>query len=125
VRCLAKGDTQAVAWLKESFLSRAADSLTNSQEAARQLFGRDIKHVMLLHIGVFQTVMLSPLLDLLAEHGFTLTTLGEAQADAAYSRPPDLPANWSGTLLHQLMRARHLPLPPGDAVFEKLSAICK
>ena len=80
---------------------------------------------MLLHIGGFQTVMLSPLLDLLASRGFTLTTLEDAQADDAYASAPDLTANWNGTLLHQLMTARRLPLPPGDGVFEKLAALCQ
>ncbi len=124
-RCLAKNDTQGIEWLKDSFLSRAADSLARGQEAARQLFGRDIKHVMLLHIGGFQTVMLSPLLDLLASRGFTLTTLEDAQADDAYASAPDLTANWHGTLLDQLMTARRLPLPPDDGVFEKLAALCR
>jgi peptidoglycan/xylan/chitin deacetylase (PgdA/CDA1 family) len=124
-RCVAKNDTASIDWLKQSFLSRAATNLAWGQDAARRLFGRDIKHVMLLHIGGFQTVMLSPLLDLLAQRGFTLTTLEEAQADAAYATPPVLPANWTGTLLQQLMTARHLPLPSGDGVFEKLAALCR
>ncbi len=124
-RCLAKNDTRSIDWLKQSFLSRAAANLVWAQDAARQLFGRDIKHVMLLHIGGFQTVMLSPLLDLLAQNGFALTTLEDAQTDAAYATPRDLPANWNGTLLEQLMRARRLPIPQGDPVFEKLAALCR
>jgi len=36
-----------------------------------------------------------------------------------------VPANWNGTLLDQLMRARQLRLPPGENVFEKLSALCR
>lgn len=77
-RCLAKHDTQGIDWLKESFLARASESLTRGQEASRTLFGRDIAHVMLLHIGAFQTVMFPRLLDLLQARGFTLTTLEEA-----------------------------------------------
>ena len=33
----------------------ADDSLTRGQAAARTIFGRDIKHIMLLHIGGFET----------------------------------------------------------------------
>jgi peptidoglycan/xylan/chitin deacetylase (PgdA/CDA1 family) len=124
-RCAARNDTAAIDWLKQSFLTRAAESLSRGQAQARQLFGRDIKHVMLLHIGGFQTVMLSPLLDLLADRGLALTTLEDAQSDVAYEAAPDLTANWNGTLLDQLMTARHLPLPPGDGVFENLSALCR
>ena len=83
-RCLAKNDTNGIEWLKKSYLSRAERSLTKGQADARTLFGRDIKHIMLLHIGGFETVMLPRLLDLLKARGFTLTTLDDASSDDAY-----------------------------------------
>ena len=68
-RCLARGDTAGVDWLKESYLRRAADSLSEGQRGAREIYGRDIAHVMLLHVGAFQMVMLPRLMDLLKEKG--------------------------------------------------------
>ena len=36
-------------------MRRAEQSIMASQETARRLYGRDIAHVMLLHIGSFET----------------------------------------------------------------------
>lgn len=130
VRCLAKNDQDGLAWLQQSYLDRAAASLTRGQESARAIFGRDISHVMLLHIGSFETVMLPRLFDLLEAKGFVLTTLEEAQADKAYEAVPARDANYSGTLLNQLRPRPAVQAPPTDKpqpvddVFAKLSALC-
>ena len=131
-RCLAKNDADGLAWLTQSYLERAAASLTRGQASARTLFGRDINHVMLLHIGAFETVMLPRLLDLLDANGFVLTTLEEAQADDAYKRVPQRDSHWSGTLLNQLTPRPPSTAPvdkpqaaqPANEVFAKLSALC-
>ena len=47
--------------------SRGGRALTRGREEARRLYGRDIGHVMLLHVGAFQMVMLPRLMDLLGE----------------------------------------------------------
>jgi peptidoglycan/xylan/chitin deacetylase (PgdA/CDA1 family) len=129
-RCLARSDSESIAWLKQSYLDRASASLTRGQDAARAFFGRDINHVMLLHIGGFETVMLPALLDLLRERGFTLTTLEDAQTDDAYKTVPDRQGNWNGTLLNQMRVSpagqQSLDNPQGSQrVFEKLGAMCR
>jgi peptidoglycan/xylan/chitin deacetylase (PgdA/CDA1 family) len=129
VRCLARNDREGLAWLEQSYMDRAAASLARGEENARAIFGRDISHVMLLHIGSFETVMLPRLLDLLEAKGFVLTTLEEAQADKAYDAVPARESNWSGTLLNQLRPrppvSADAPKPqPADDVFAKLSALC-
>jgi hypothetical protein len=104
----------------------ASQSLAQSQAAAKLLFGRDIKHVMLLHVGVFQTVMLPRLLDLLNQRGFRLITLLEAQSDPAYSMHPALPSRWEGTFLEQSLRAKHLSLPDHSALnLSWLDEVCR
>jgi peptidoglycan-N-acetylglucosamine deacetylase len=125
VRCLAKGDKAGVSLLEQSYLTRAAASLAQGQDAARTLFGRDVPHVMLLHIGAFETLMLPRLLDLLQQRGVTLTTLEAAQADAAYAGSPNLPGGFNGTWLGQWMRARGTPLPPEPGnPLQMLSTVC-
>jgi peptidoglycan-N-acetylglucosamine deacetylase len=123
-RCLAKNDTNGIAWLEKSYLARADESLTKGQDAARTLFGRDIKHVMLLHIGGFETVMLPQLLDLLNARSFTLTTLEDAASDDAYRTEP-AGQSWNGTFLEQLMNARGGPKPPADEFMQEVAAICR
>lgn len=125
-RCLAKHDTASIDWLKQSYETRAEDSLTRGQDASRTLFGRDIKHVMLLHIGGFETVMLPRLLEILERRKFALITLDEAASDPAYATAVELTA-WNGTFLQQVARARQLPPPrPADPeFFKKLDALCR
>jgi len=111
--------------LKQSYLDGAADSLTQGQKMAELVYGRDIKHVMLLHIGGFETVMLPKLLDLLKQKGFQLITLQEAESDLAYATDADLPSNWGGTFLQQMMRVKHLELPPSENRLAKLDSACR
>jgi hypothetical protein len=66
---------------------------------------------MLLHIGSFETVLLPQPLELLKQWGFILITLLDAESDPAYSLHPDLPSNWEGTFLDQMLAARHIQAP--------------
>ena len=92
---------------------------------SEMLYGRDIKHIMLLHIGGFETIMLPKLLDLLKEKNFKLITLQEAESDPAYATDAPLGANWGGTFLQQMMRVKHLEFPPTEDRLSKLDAICR
>jgi peptidoglycan/xylan/chitin deacetylase (PgdA/CDA1 family) len=125
-RCLAAKDTAAVSWLKESYASRAAAELSRGREEAKRLYGHDIGHVMLLHVGAFQMVMLPKLMEMLRDGGFDLVTLSEAQSDPVYTASEsDVPTKGGSTLLDRTRAARGLTPPPGDDTFAKLSELCK
>lgn len=125
-RCLAKSDQQGLGQLKQSYLNAAEKSLEQGRALSVELFGRDIKHVMLLHIGSIEAVMLPQLLELLKQRGFTLVTLAQAESDPAYSMHPDPPDHWNGTFLEQMMRARHLAMPKDSTDWlSKLDAVCR
>ena len=124
-RCLAKNDQQGIELLKKSYLDGAADSLAVGQKMSEMVYGRDIKHIMLLHIGGFETVMLPKLLDLLKQKNFKLITLQEAESDPAYAKDADLDSNWGGTFLRQMMRVKHLEFPPSEDRLSKLDAVCR
>ena len=127
-RCRTKNDAPGVEWLEHSYLARAADSLARAQTDARAIFGRDIKHVMLLHVGAFQTVMLPRLLDLLHERGWTLTTLPDAASDPAYAKVPEGRTSWTGSFLdhHRSPQPRRDAAPrPADDFFQKIAGVCK
>jgi peptidoglycan/xylan/chitin deacetylase (PgdA/CDA1 family) len=124
-RCLAKNDQSGINWLKQNYLRGAAEELSHGQELAKQIYGRDIKHVKLLHIGAFETVMFPKLLDLLKQRGFKLITLPEAESDPAYAAAPDL-QSWGGTFLQQMMAAKHIPQAPSSGNdFAKLGGLCR
>jgi peptidoglycan/xylan/chitin deacetylase (PgdA/CDA1 family) len=110
-RCVDRKDAKSIAWLRSSYLATADAWLDMNRAMARQLYGRDISHVLLLHLGAFSPEILPPLLDMLKRKGFTLVTLEEAQRDAAYADDPDFAAPNTGTLLEQHFDAKHLQYP--------------
>ena len=125
-RCAEKNDAASIEWLKSSFLATAAEYIVLGQSAAKLLYGRDIKHVLLLHIGGFETVMLPQLLDSLRRQGFKFITLPDAERDRAYKSDPDAALNEGGTLLDQMMEAKHLDLPPHpEKPYDQLNALCR
>jgi peptidoglycan-N-acetylglucosamine deacetylase len=128
-RCVAKQDTAAIDWMKQSSMERAGESLQRGRREAQALFGRDIRHVMLLHIGAFTAKMMPSLLELLEKEGFELTELGFAQADPAYASVPVRASRDGKTLLDRAREAQPggassvgpMPAPP----LEKLGALCR
>ncbi|MDZ5650143.1 polysaccharide deacetylase family protein [Nitrospirillum sp. BR 11828] len=110
-RCMAKGDQAAVAQLRQNYLDRAAESLAIGRQQAQALYGRDVPHVMLLHIGAFETVMLPELLSLMKAQGANFVPLAQAEADPIYAPNPDAPSDGTGSLLDREMASRHLTPP--------------
>src|SRR5271166_361134 len=116
-RCVAKNDAKSIAWLRSSYLQTASEYLDFDRELAKLVYGREINHVLLLHLGAFSSTILPDALDLLEKKGFRIVTLEEAQSDPAYQGDPDTPSpEAGGTLLEQWMDAKKIPYP---AVAEK------
>src|SRR5258708_29360652 len=81
-RCLARGDGAAIEELKASFLEAAATFLTFDDALAQRLFHRGIPHVLLLHVGAFDAVMLDELLTAYQRVGVRVIPLDEELPDA-------------------------------------------
>ena len=125
-RCVAKQDSQSIEWLKSIYLSTAKEDIALDRKLSVMLFGRDIKYVLLLHIGALDSIMLPDLLDLFKKQGFDFVSLEEAEKDPAYQRDPGAALLHGGTFLEQLTEAEHLNYPPHiDRPIEKLDAICR
>jgi peptidoglycan-N-acetylglucosamine deacetylase len=125
-RCVAKQDTQAIEWLKSSYLNTAKEDIALDRKLSAMLFGRDIKYVLLLHIGALDSEMLPELLDQFKKQGFRFVSLKDAEKDPAYQSDPDAALKFGGTLLEQLTEAKHLKYPPhADRPMEKLDAVCR
>jgi peptidoglycan/xylan/chitin deacetylase (PgdA/CDA1 family) len=125
-RCMDRKDEKSIAWLKESYLKTAREYLTVDQEMSRQIFGRNIKHVLLMHIGAFDAVMLPDLLAQMKKDGFKFISLEEAESDPAYQSDPDVGLVDGGTLLDQFFDSKKLKYPPhAEKPRAELAAICK
>jgi hypothetical protein len=88
------------------------------------VFGRDIHHVLLLHLGSFSAQILPDLFKLLDEEGFDIVTLDEAQLDPVYATDPDFADPRGGThteltmLAKQVNSVRPYPTKPRQRLLE-------
>jgi peptidoglycan/xylan/chitin deacetylase (PgdA/CDA1 family) len=125
-RCMDKKDEKAIAWLKESYLNTAAEYMALDQKMAQQIFHREIKHVLLMHVGAFDAVMLPQLLEQMRKQGLKFVTLAAAEADPAYELDPDAALKDGGTLLDQVFDSQHLEYPQhAEKPMKELHDLCK
>jgi peptidoglycan-N-acetylglucosamine deacetylase len=126
-RCLEKKDEAAKRWLRESYIQAATEFTKFKVDMSREVFGRDIHHVMLLHLGAFSSHILPDLFDVLKKQNFEIVTLEEAQADPIYEIDPDIGEPSGRTHTHLLLQAKGLPWPPNtpQKPREKLNALCR
>jgi len=102
-RCRAKGDEKAIGALTQSYLKSAETLLRWNDAAARELYGRRIKQILLLHAGAFDAIMIDQLLTAYEGAGVRFIPLGEALTDEAYAE--NLPG-MGGTFFTQVIKAR-------------------
>jgi len=125
-KCAAKNDQKSIRWLRSSYLSTASDFIDLGRAQAKLIYGREINHVLLLHLGAFSSTILPEALDLLQKKGFTLVTLEEAESDAAYGGDPDVGMKDAGTLLDQWMMVKQINDPPHtEKPYKELESICQ
>jgi peptidoglycan/xylan/chitin deacetylase (PgdA/CDA1 family) len=125
--CVMKKDEKSIEWLRASYLETARDFMRMQRRQSQQVFGRDINHVMLLHLGSFSSVILPDLFKLLDAEGYEIVTLEEAQTDPIYDLDPDIASPRGGTLTEQFLEAKKIPWP-ADAPKqprERLLSICR
>ncbi|HYJ40086.1 MAG TPA: polysaccharide deacetylase family protein [Steroidobacteraceae bacterium] len=125
-RCWMKKDAEGLDWLRESYRTAAREFIRLDIANSRAAFGRDIHHVMLLHLGSFSSHILPDLFDILDEEGFEIVTLEEAQKDPAYDYDPDVADPRGGTLVELAMKAKNIPWPANapKKPRDRLAAIC-
>lgn len=125
-RCLGKHNARSIEWLNSSYLSIASDYVDANREMARLVFGHDINHVLLLHLGAFTGTILPQVLDMLQQKGLHLITLEEAEDDPAYQADPDAPSKFGGSLLEQMIDVKKLPYPKvSPKPFKDLASVCQ
>lgn len=124
-RCVARHDAAAIAKLHDSYLSTADQFITVFRELSQQLYGRDVKYVLLMHVGAFDARMLPDLLALYRAKGFSFISLAEAQKDPSYLDDPDIGSKDGGALLELMMKRRHLKFPEKSKPYKELENTCK
>jgi peptidoglycan-N-acetylglucosamine deacetylase len=125
-RCAAKNDAKSIAWLRSSYLETESAYLDLGRDMAKLVFGHDINHVLLLHLGAFSSTILPDALDLLQKKGFELVTLEEAESDPAYATDPDAGSKYGGTLPEEWMEVKKIKYPAvKEKPYKELREICQ
>ncbi len=123
-RCMTKNDAAGVARLETVWLDAAAKSLAYQRGLSKELYGREIPLVLLMHVGAFSARMTPALMDLYKREGVRLVTLEKAQSDpfyAADTKPQPTPAPLT---LENALRARNLPVPAKTWNLTELQSLC-
>jgi len=125
-RCVPKGDTKSIEWLRSSYLSTASEFLDLGRAQAKLVFGHEINYVLLLHLGAFSGTILPDALDLLKKKGFALVTLEEAETDPAYESDPDVGLHDAGTFLDQWMQVKQIKYPEhAEKPYKEIEGLCR
>lgn len=125
-RCLGNHDARSIEWLNSTYLNIASDYIDADRAMAKLVYGHDINHVLLLHLGAFSSAIVPQVFDMLQQKGMHLITLEEAESDPAYQADPDAPTSkYGGSLLEQMMDVKKLPYPKvPPKPYKELANVC-
>jgi peptidoglycan/xylan/chitin deacetylase (PgdA/CDA1 family) len=104
-RCSGVGDQRGIDKLRVRYRRAARDTLLESDRLARQLFGRRIRQVLLLHAGEFTAEMIEDLLDEYEAMGVHFVSLDDALQDTVYHLDPRFAKGWGSPFLYQVETA--------------------
>jgi peptidoglycan/xylan/chitin deacetylase (PgdA/CDA1 family) len=124
-RCMDKHDDASIGRLHDSFLSVADQYYGVFRELSHIVYGRDVKYVLLMHVGAFDAKMLPELLALYRSKGVSFISLPSAISDPAYRDDPDIGAPTGGALLELMMQKKKLPFSENSKPYKELDSICR
>jgi len=125
-RCVAKHDEIALGELRHMYLEAGVRLFQRNRELAKAITGgREIAHVVLLHIVAASADQMDALLTSYEAAGARWVSLEEAQKDPIYAEDPGFVTKWGWTLLDRLAKARSVKIVdnywPDE---ERLEKIC-
>lgn len=126
-RCVSQNNTEKAVWLKAHVSESSDTKLRDSKAIAELLFGRDIPHILLVHMSYFNAATLDDLLKHWRGKGVEFVQLEDTLKDPVYRTNPNLAYSDGLTFLEQIAKARGVdigrfqdPIYP----FDFLNRIC-
>jgi peptidoglycan-N-acetylglucosamine deacetylase len=110
VDCLLNNNYQGLTTLKDNLVRHAIEMLEVASGYAQLLFGRNIKHVLLLHETMFNAYILDDILSAYQNAGVKFVALDHALSDEVYQINPDVIGVEYYGFLGQLRAARNIKL---------------
>jgi peptidoglycan/xylan/chitin deacetylase (PgdA/CDA1 family) len=89
-RCIGAKNTTGVAELERMYLDSVRQSITQTRENARKLYGRDIPYVLLMHVSAMSAHMMPQVIRTYRQAGFHFVSVAEAERDPVYRGYTDL-----------------------------------
>ena len=86
---LAKNPQADLAPIRQAYLSHLRQRATAYRDLSRQLEGRDIPQVILMHHNLVNALWLKDAIQQFRDMGWTIITPAQALADKVYSQPPE------------------------------------
>jgi peptidoglycan/xylan/chitin deacetylase (PgdA/CDA1 family) len=124
-RCVQKQDAAAIESLHDSYLAVAQQYYELFRQLSNLVYARDVRYVLLMHVGAFDAKMLPELLALYRRDGMRFISLPAAMADPAYLDDPDIGEPSGGAQLELMMQKRHIKFPPNSKPYKELDAMCR
>jgi peptidoglycan/xylan/chitin deacetylase (PgdA/CDA1 family) len=124
-RCMDKHDDASIGRLHDSYLSVAEQYYGVFRQLSQIVYGRDVKYVLLMHVGAFDAKMLPELLAMYRSKGVSFISLHSAISDPAYRDDPDIGEPTGGALLELMMRKKKLAFPENSKPYKELDGICR
>ena len=84
---LARHDTQTAEKVRADYIAYTAAEIDWYTKLDRQVFGRDVTHIMLLHDSPLNADTIEAVIGLFTQRGYRFVTLTEALRDHAYATP--------------------------------------
>jgi peptidoglycan/xylan/chitin deacetylase (PgdA/CDA1 family) len=111
-RCSDRHDIKALRELRRGYVETHVSELRHARELTRRIAGRDVKHVLLLHLGAADADAIDALLTAYEKEGVRWIDLHAALADPFYADDPHLATKAGAAFPYPLAKARGIPLPP-------------
>lgn len=124
-RCVAKGNEKSIQRLHDSYLAVADQYYGVFRELSHIVYGRDVKYVLLMHVGAFDARMLPELLKLYRAKGVQFISLQQAMSDPSYQDDPDIGEPMGGTFLELMMQRNKIKFPDNSKPYKELEAMCR
>jgi peptidoglycan/xylan/chitin deacetylase (PgdA/CDA1 family) len=124
-RCMDKHDAASIERLHDIYLAAADQYYGVFRQLSQLVYGRDVKYVLLMHVGALDAKMLPELLALYRSKGVSFISLPAAISDPAYRDDPDIGEPTGGTLLELMAEKKKLRFPANSKPYKELDSMCR
>ena len=73
--------------IREAYLAYTLTKWKTAEQQARDLFGRNIKHILMVHANRLNADVFGQVLRMMRDRGYTFISIDQALKDPVYSRP--------------------------------------